>query len=228
MPAYGAGGNRDPAAADPFDAAARQRLAHAAPRLALAQSAPAVPNAAGPQASGSSTPANPPDTTIYNAGPNQPAGLAANAPVGMIVAEINFSPGVQSPTDAGSKSQASAQLTVHVRGLTSANAEQGVMLTLGGSAPIVTTQRTPEALGLAYTLHLGSRYDPDAAAPQSATGFWLTLTAPFGQRPLEFLTQPSRRLAQHHGSPPTGSWTSTGVSRPLPRDRSITATSMDS
>ena len=60
------------------------------------------------------------------------------------------------------------------------------MLTLGGSAPIVTTQRTPEALGLAYTLHLGSRYDPDAAAPQSATGFWLTLTAPFGQRPLAF------------------------------------------
>jgi RHS repeat-associated protein len=184
LPAYGSG--RSQHSDDSFDALAQQRLAQAVPKLELPKSGPPPPSATGTQGAGSSSSTKPPDTTIYNAGPNQAAGIASNAPTGMRVTEINLAVGVSSPADRGAGVQALRQLTVHVRGLSSPNVEQGVMLTIGGSAPIVTTEATPEAASLAYTFHLGSRYDPDAEATQWAKGFWLTLTAPFGQRPLTF------------------------------------------
>jgi RHS repeat-associated protein len=125
----------------------------------------------------------PPQPPIQNAGPTQTAGLPNDVGEGTLLTEINAIVLLQTPQDkdVGYTFQITP-IQIHVRGRTSADTEQGVLLNYGGVAPKGGQQvvyahpgssfQTGAAL---YTLHTGTLVDPNSKVVQRARGHFLYL-----------------------------------------------------
>ena len=125
------------------------------------------------------TPPKPPQAAIYNAGPTQPAGVASNVPVGTPGTEITGTVGGASAADRKVGATYQPGVTLHVRWRTGEDTEQGLLITYSGSTPFNNSDANASAntsnFSGAYTLHIGSQYDPNNDDTQTGQGFWFSL-----------------------------------------------------
>jgi RHS repeat-associated protein len=130
---------------------------------------------------------SPPQPTVYYPGPTQTAGLSSDTPILKLLTEFNsfltYSRTQQKPV--GPLFTGLEQFNVRAR--TSTNVEQGVLFSVGGTAPFAGKDVALANPGssfysgsLQYTLHQGGVVDSKTDSLQVAHGNWLNAGLLFG------------------------------------------------